>query len=641
MTHAQKYQWYVENWVMHHAWDLPQDTTLDRAISVAHKLISNFDALRTVFRPNDGALRQYIHPAKRLQVRRITLSGDEPVPMKALIQEFAASSCARAHATLYEFIIVEREGNPEQLILIIDHVLVDAAGRQLIARCGDHLLNTPGDDWPTRESMQLLHPTDLAEAQQSDSGQRQRHAAAQYLDKILAVSPNRAYFPRITVSSGRRYWIGDLRFPDGPDLLRTVQDRYRVPPTTAVLAAYAIAACYQSGNRSCTIRLSSANRHNDFLRNIAGATAQRTLILIDVPPDTDVIELMQNLNNQQLIALRHASYDPADLLESRARHEYNRGIQLISDVGFNFISIDPSWRDQNTNAPVRADSLTVDWTEPLAPDELFDRGSRGIGLTATLTGDELRLALSVDTCLMTREEASKLIKAITEILRGAACGDRIVRGRLQSAGVEPFIRSSSWVNVDGSWLDLAASAELLCGQEGIRSAAISLESTSAENSGSPTIVATLTTSGPLETRSGLSALESLRQDAFDRLDRTTSAIVPTVFVIRNESDGTETTLTARDPDQGNHMRTPGDLDVRAQAVRVALLRSHELAEISLNLPYVMAGGSVDRFHSFVEELLRLGYEGFTLTDTLSLRSLAAVAAQLSHIEPTITADDTA
>ncbi|TCO59350.1 condensation domain-containing protein [Actinocrispum wychmicini] len=627
MTRAQQFQWYMENWVIVYSWQTPANLDVD-VIEEALKLLAvKFETLRTKFQVVDGYLRQVVtEPRVEISVGHL-VNASSP-PLDDLVLQFYESSCAQVGATTVQFHLYQRAARPGWLVMLADHVTMDSVSVKVIARQVNKLCKSADYGVPS-ESADWLQPTDLAEAENASVGRTERSRAYRYLEKHFQNTPAWMYPNPLSQSQGLgpRYYEARLALPGGVEVLHRITELYSIRPAAAVLAAFTMMICHHTGFEQCVVGIEAANRHLMPLSQVVGATAQRVPLLITSPMCSSYLETAKHVQSRSILAYRYSWYEPLDLLEIRSRMSWQRGIDLNTDVTFNFYQVSLDDRQRDT-ADLSEQPAKCSWQKAPGTDRPYEESSTRLSLDVQHGSRTVLLNLLVDTVAVDSREVEGILYGIEAILRRASdgldSGVDILAEKLQSSR-----RNDLWQSLDNCWISVPQVTALV--EKCSRSAdiAVFIRNDRRQLGISRYLHAFVASADPGLTPS------IVRQRIVDELSLHPAGMTPHYFTLVERPPADQAKLSAwlaeRVLDEGTGHRSSmvNPTTSAEQAVARALVDTHGPLEISMADSYLRAGGDLEKFYGFAAALAEYGYTGFTFKDAAGIRSLASISAALT------------
>jgi hypothetical protein len=469
MTRAQKFQWYLENGLVERVSSLPAAMSVASVRCLVHELERRFEILRTSIDMVAGELRQKLHVSGSPLVV-VELAGESDVEqcMATLVGDFKMNRRARIGRLLVQFFLL-RGQDQQWLALVADNVAVDASFHSVlddeIARILAGCTDLPDG----------LQPRAAAALEASPKGKLERAEAAAYLRRHFAVAPPRLH--PVRPSSGRneaRFYRSTLQLEGADHLLSRVISSTGLLPSVLILTAFAQLMCWRSECDSCSVNVSVINRHNDELRRVLCATAQRAPVAL---PVQDGALLAAAASVQRTLSQDHPAYgryDPFDLLAERGRAQRYRGVCLTTDLAFNFMPPPRGWsaliESDGGGAPHGSGHCSeIAW---VTTDEVSYEYAASLSVRWN-DSRSARLSLHGDSDVITPSQCAALLRGVELMLKRAAAGqDCTADEAAGEVGLHRLYRPTYEQQVNGRWIDSEAIRGRLLAMDGVDTAEV-------------------------------------------------------------------------------------------------------------------------------------------------------------------------
>ncbi|GAB1690787.1 condensation domain-containing protein [Krasilnikovia sp. M28-CT-15] len=387
-------------------------TTLSDVTAALSVVSRRHDSLRTYFVGSEDEMVAVTVPSGLPPVEVIEM----PDATEHELASTALQNCRNPFQWDREFawraFIFTASGSLRELVLVLDHMLVDGTGlRQLLAELRALLR---GDD---EEGRQLLasaprQPRELAAAQGSELWSARRRAIDQYWDRLLDLPPHVFPWPTGQKNAGRVG--GVLSSARTRAALGQVANRLSVTPQSIMLALTAIALAATLDQENVALSLLANNRYDPKWRHLVSSMNQITPVAVAVGRTDESFEsFARRVHVAGLNAYRHGSYNVDDIAE-KVRNV--RGSELTFDVYFNFMAFDVP---RHSEAPLSSfPEPELRLHEPQRQDgQRLDFRVRG--------GANMEIAMRADPTVMSSDTLSRLLAWYDEELIGLSRGERV------------------------------------------------------------------------------------------------------------------------------------------------------------------------------------------------------------------------
>lgn len=347
LTWAQRVQWNDTKWMEphDHYFNAARRLTLPSGLAlsdIAERLAfmaARHESLRTRYpMDGDGSPYQEVSAADELVLPVYRTSGTGPEEAADWLQErlrgrrFALSEESPLRAA-----ILEHEGTPRFLLIVVSHVTMDFSGLELLTGELRKLLSgciTPSALPPVQRQM-----LDQAEAEAEPAGRRRSQAALGQWERVLRESPATVFTPPGPTSppldEPNRFGQLTLVSPALTLATRAVADRLGVSGTTVVMAAVNVVLCRLTGHDQVPLKLIASNRGLTELKNLVGIALGSCVTLVRTN-EQPFPEVVRETGRAALQAYRRSQCDPVALDELRSKVSAERGVARIGlPCGFN------------------------------------------------------------------------------------------------------------------------------------------------------------------------------------------------------------------------------------------------------------------------------------------------------------------
>ncbi|KDN81465.1 condensation domain-containing protein [Kitasatospora cheerisanensis] len=436
-------------------WTVPPAADLPLALAALRTLAERHAALRTVFPgPADRQPeRQRVRAEGEFTVTLLALAEDEDPGRVA--ERFCWDGRRQAFDLAEEFplrfALLTRNDVPVLVAVVICHAQLDGVATGLLFQ--EWLTLAAGGTLPAPTAPT---PIEVAEQEQSHSGQRRTRAALRHWEHILADQPSAVFADdRIGPNDTLLPTLG-VRSTAGAEALARAAARTGASNSAVLLACYAALAAHRADRGTVVMAALSANRHRPGLAEHIGTLAQDALLAVDTDcPDLDT--LIGRTQAQALSGYWHATFDAERIWQLIEDVAHRRGSRFARHVVVN---------DLSATVP---DSVAAARPEPPTEPDLAwypaEPTPTRLMLNIWRTTGCLEFTLHTHPDVLDREETELFAHALLGLLDLA--GRRAVRlgldGELAELTGLPVARrdKARWQQVGTNWIDLDAVADLV------------------------------------------------------------------------------------------------------------------------------------------------------------------------------------
>ncbi len=436
-------------------WTVPPAAGLPLALAALRTLAERHAALRTVFPgPADRQPeRQRVRAEGEFTVTLLALAEDEDPDRVA--ERFCWDGRRQAFDLAEEFplrfALLTRNDVPVLVAVVICHAQLDGVATGLLFQ--EWLTLAAGGTLPAPTAPT---PIEVAEQEQSHSGQRRTRAALRHWEHILADQPSAVFADdRIGPNDTLLPTLG-VRSTAGAEALARAAARTGASNSAVLLACYAALAAHRADRGTVVMAALSANRHRPGLAEHIGTLAQDALLAVDTDcPDLDT--LIGRTQAQALSGYWHATFDAERIWQLIEDVAHRRGSRFARHVVVN---------DLSATVP---DSVAAARPEPPTEPDLAwypaEPTPTRLMLNIWRTTGCLEFTLHTHPDVLDREETELFAHALLGLLDLA--GRRAVRlgpdGELAELTGLPVARrdKARWQQVGTNWIDLDAVADLV------------------------------------------------------------------------------------------------------------------------------------------------------------------------------------
>ncbi|MFI1417033.1 condensation domain-containing protein [Streptomyces sp. NPDC020731] len=347
LTWAQRVQWNDTKWMepYDHYFNaarrlaVPPGRELSDVTGLLAAVAARHESLRTRYPTDgDGSPYQEVSTADELVLEVCRTDG-------AGVDEAADWLQARLRARRFELseepplraAVLEHEGTPRYLLVVVSHVTMDFSGLELLTGELRELLSgrtTPSALPPVERQM-----LDQAEAEAAPAGRRRSEAALGHWERVLRDAPVTVFDPPgptpPPLDGPERFGQLGLVSPALTLATRALAQRLGVSGTTVVMAAVNVVLCRLTGRARVPLKLIASNRGLTELKDLVGIALGSCVTLVHTEERT-FPEVVRDTGRAALQAYRRSQCDPVALDELRSKVSAERGVDRVGlPCGFN------------------------------------------------------------------------------------------------------------------------------------------------------------------------------------------------------------------------------------------------------------------------------------------------------------------
>ncbi|WP_328946841.1 condensation domain-containing protein [Streptomyces sp. NBC_00250] len=349
LTWAQRLQWDDTEWLKPHdhyynqyrVLAVPEGCGPPELLECLRVVMSRHESLRTRFPLDaDGTPRQRLSAADELAVpvyRAVDPDRDPAAAVSELAARLRGRSFDLTHELPLRCAVLEHDGRPRHLVLVVSHVAIDHTGLGLLTDELESLLSgrtTPAELQPVGR-----RPFEQAAEEAGAVSRRRSAAALDYWAEILRAAPATTFDPPggapPPLDDPLRFGQVSMSSPALTRACRTVADRLGVSGTTVVMAALNAVLGGLTGRERVPLKLIASNRGPAELRTTVGITIASCVTLVPTG-GRSFAEIVRDTGHAALRAYRKVPCDTVLLSALRAEVAAERGVPRIDlACGFN------------------------------------------------------------------------------------------------------------------------------------------------------------------------------------------------------------------------------------------------------------------------------------------------------------------
>jgi hypothetical protein len=392
-------------------------------------------------------------------------------PDETAIAEAAAAIATRPFDIAAELplraALLLSEGRPCRLALSFCHLSVDlTTARWMGYHLRGVLAHPPGE---MRGPVRLGQLVDRAAWESSPAGRRAGERAMRQHEATFRAIPQTMLPRPATEPVGPRFRYLEYDSAALAMAVPAIAAGQRVTPTAVLYAGICAVTGYASGLDRAFLQLTVGNRIGRRDRCLVGMLTQ------DVPAYVDLAglamrDVIAQAETAVMAAVRFGQYPHDEMAARRRAVELDRGVAFDLSCWLN--------DRRDTGAPASGDR-----PDPRTLAAAMGRSRwrwNGAADSSTSTyfifaddaGDALRLTVLIDTTVLPPDEAVEWLRAVERLLCATATAEVGVPEIGEYTDLAPARPGDDWCLVDGSWVHLPTTAELVRGAAGGRHAEV-------------------------------------------------------------------------------------------------------------------------------------------------------------------------
>lgn len=388
---------------------VPAGTSLTAIRGVLNCLVRRHEGLRTTYHfDHDGDPWQVVHPPAPLSVPTVSVERDGTPGPAEVVAELIGTAFVLAKEWPLRACIVTAAGAPTQLVLVLNHMALDAWSVELLEQELEALRTGVTSGRPTVLRPVRHQPLDLARQEASAAGRGERESAAAYWTAVVAGLPTDPLARRRRAEPAPEESVAHAAALTSPALLaagRQVAERYGVWPSLVHLATHARALHAYAGCDRLAHLLFVGTREASSCPDVLTCSFAPVLLDVDLSDDPGFGELLTRLGERFRAATVHSGLPYDELLELMAVEGARRGQPLRVTSELNFLN------HGRTDSRARR---TV-FTRGRAPLSWAAQGSDTL-LRIYEQRDAVVVALSAQAAVMNAVDVGRLLRGYETLL---------------------------------------------------------------------------------------------------------------------------------------------------------------------------------------------------------------------------------
>ncbi|HET6481423.1 MAG TPA: condensation domain-containing protein [Actinoplanes sp.] len=588
------------------SWAVPQGAGAEAVAHALTELARRHASLRTTF-PLDstGVPSQVVHPPRPPELPSYEAADAREV--RRLTAELARPPMNPQTDLPVRAALVTRDGRPERLIVVFNHIAVDGLSMEILWQDFSALLTGSPINRPTGRSM-------VEQAQVEASSAQEARRALKHWDEFLRAVPCTPFANfRALASAGTATYRKAHLVVDGlHEAVCRLARRRRVVPSIVYLSVFSVVVARLTGNPFVGLFASFGARPPE-LENTVGCLFQRSPFCVELPPSLRMVEALHRTRDAYLTAWEHSHHPYANAREQQVRAGAERGGEIRLGITYTYYDselIGEVWYDTSTPQP------RLVWVDPGKRDDEADlrfnvRVNRG---EATLIGLAHRSVLGAG-------DLAALLTATARLLSEWATDQDVdlldLTTLASSYGLPAPVTEPSWTYLDRGWIDLS----------GLRAALEAVPGVDAAD-----VFDVAATAGRHELVAGVTSAQSLREADLRAHIRAAARRrgglrEPDLFLLRHQVPAVRTLERWQDAPPARAGTAPSPSE-KVTVLRAAVGKCHGGADPDPALSYVHGGGRAALAAAVLAELRRQNWAGLTVDDLLSTVPLGHLGTSL-------------
>lgn len=514
--------------------------------------------------------------------------------------------------------VLTRDGTPQELVMLLHHLLVDGWSCKLLTeelttlltqRAAGQAFDLPPIRW---------QPLDQASSEATPRVLDDSRRALDHWRECIAEAPFNLLGPFRGEGGDSKvcHCLKAFLTQAGADC-EQLADKYGVSTATVVIAAFACAVLERAGAEQLFVDLVVSNRFSSEARNSIGSLALSGILRVHAPQGASFAEVLEQTGRNTLRAYRFSHCNPCEFRAIEVGQITERGLYLQSTLLVNFHSYGDELPQLLAPEMLEPDKImVVSLPVPFEFDALY--------VDITPWEDGILVDFYASDRALSPAQAEELLKRVRRLLHEAVQDGNSLAVRPEAAATP----GPGWVTVGGGWVSLPRTEALLS-----RSPHVYRATVVPEERGLVAYVVAASGATPQE----------IHRYVTDRLGDEAHAMAPHWYVLYVDAPGNTT-----DPHAWRSRQVIAEGDGRdagletpatgaAEALGRAFLSLHPGARLDMKLSFAALGGEFVKVPAMLEEVRRLGYQGISFDAFTSSGSLAHVASKLSCALPPSTA----
>ncbi|MFJ2779758.1 MULTISPECIES: condensation domain-containing protein [unclassified Kitasatospora] len=332
--------------------DLPDGTTVDRAVEAVRELVVRHEALRTRWEEDEEEPTQTVRAEGAVEVLVVPVpEGDVREAAEARTLAQAAERLPGAEGMPGRFTVFTRGTEAMCVGLVVTHQAVDGWSMRILERqlralaAGEQLA---ADPW---------QPRDQAGVERSPAGLARSRGALRYWERTIEKAPPAMFGPSPqSAADPERFVRLGMDSPALALAATALADHCRTSVSTVLLAATAAVVSRFAERTSVVLQLIAFNRVDPRTDDLVGSMTENALFTVDVDA-AGFPSLVRATHERAAIAYQNARYHPVDLDRVLDGVAQRRGARPDLGCFFNDARFQDRWPDTLGTLPTEAGAV--------------------------------------------------------------------------------------------------------------------------------------------------------------------------------------------------------------------------------------------------------------------------------------------
>lgn len=607
---------------------LPDGVTLAKIRSTLGYLVRRHEILRTTY-PLDAGPVQRVNPAAIPPIVVATAERDGTATPAEVMDELSTTEFDLSTEWPIRACVIVAAGVPKQLVLVVNHVAVDAWVIDTLKREIAALGAGAGSGRPAALAPVRHQPLDLARYESSADATATKERAGKYWQDEASKLPVDAFAAVRRQAGALTARCATLTSPAMLDARRRIAARHQVWPSLVHATAYNMMMAAYTGSGSIAHLSFAGNRDSGPYTDTMTCMFSPLLVRVDCHDDPPFSQLLQRTAQRFEQARSHSPFPYDELVELLSRESFRRGQAVRIGSEFNFIN--------HSHRACRSTRTKFIWNP--APSAWAEYGSDTYFLIYEWK-DAVVVTLNAASTIMDAGALEQFLRGYETVLLAHDEPSTDLRisevARMLGIPAPAPPGGGQIVHIGDDLVDLDLVEAMLAEHPAIRHARAYIADPGGEQDGLLADVVASRPVTPAELRGHILGCMYDHHlvrcpDQFRIHDGTTLGLDR---LRRPESWQELTPMTQGD----GHGMEPCPVTSEAERSLAAVIRQvNGLDHVNLSHSYTVAGGRVLRIPQVLAELRHHGWEGVSVYQLASAQPLRALAARLTPVAVTVAA----
>lgn len=436
-------QWY----------QLPKGCTVETIADAITQVVSQHDALRTVFHHTSDGWRQVIEEAGDVTIDVYDTDPENENEVADMVAGQMSATSWTVRRWPLRVAVIRADERPDFLIFTTNRLAID--GHSMTTAAGQiGRIASGGQVEPAG-----WQPLEEAEFERSPQGLEISDRALQHWRAGLSTAPPSMFdFPSFEPDE-LRFRMMEMQSPAIGRAVQALQARWRTSPSALLLAATTLILSRYTGHRTMSAHLMAWNRIDRQRRELLGTVAGQGLYHLDLD-DLPFDLLTRSAFRASGAAQRFAFCDPRAVTDVFEDIRIDRGAYIDLATYINELVAyedpdDPECSEEELRELAGKTVIRDGGGSPVNPIKLDIR----FHLTFK-HGAFVPLSLICDTTYVPSEMMRQFMYGMERVLIAAASGQTDTAALGELSGMTPVRRGPSWRQCGDGWVDVEASRRL-------------------------------------------------------------------------------------------------------------------------------------------------------------------------------------